>query len=222
VPAVQAAVSAGCNINVTSLFSLARYAAVIDAYQSGLEALAARGGDPSAVHSLASFSLSPVDANVDRRLVRAGSRGARALRGLAATAQAILACKLFEEQFSTERWMRLAGQGATPQRLAWSSAGLDMDMETDGAAEGYLDTLSVPSTVQVLSLSTMTNLNSLGLGVPTSPIDAREAAAVISELAALGIDLDDIAAALEKQSSALAHDSLLDVVNRLYTRRGTR
>jgi transaldolase len=219
VQALQATVSAGCNINATSIFSLARYASVVEAYQSGLEAFVAHGGDPTTVYGLATFSLSPVDAEADRRIEQLGDQGALELRGLAAVAQAVLAYRLFEEQFSTERWARLARRGATPQRLAWANTGTDL--ETDRTRQ-YLDALSVPHTVQLLSASTVATLNRIGLGVPAPVFEAREAAGVVSALAALHIDLDEVAAVLEKRTSVLAQDSLTDALDRLSTESGQR
>ena len=212
VQALRATVSAGCNINATSIFSVARYAAVVDAYQTGLEAFVARGGDPTTVHGLASFSLSPVDAEVDRRIEELGSKGPLELRGLAAVSQAALACQLFEDQFSTERWARLARQGATPQRLVWACTATGHEPDH---IQPYFDALSVPNTVHLLSASSVATLNKRGLMEPAPRINPPEAAGVVSNLAALGIDLDKVAAALDRQSSALAQDSLADALDRL-------
>ena len=213
VQALRATVAAGCNIIATSIFSLARYAAVVEAYQSGLEAFVARGGDPTTIHSFASFSLTPVDAEVDRRIELLRGRGTLEMRGLVASAQAMLACRLFEERFSTERWARLAKRGARPQRLVWAEG---TDLETNGNKR-YLDALSVSNTVHALSDSTLVNVNTTGLGAPSPAIDVHDAADVVSDLAALSIDLDEVAAMLEKQGLALAHDSLSDALDRLST-----
>ena len=218
VQALRATVSAGCNIVATSIFSPARYAAVVEAYQAGLETFVARGGDPTTVHSFASFSLSPVDAEVDRRIELLAGRGALEMRGLAATAQAILACRLFQERFSTERWARLAKQGARPQRLVWAAG---TPLEKNGSKR-YVNDLSVPNTVHVLSASTLANLNLTCLEAPSPAIDVRGAAEVVSDLAALRIDLDDVAAMLERQGSAVAQDSLSDALDRLSTGSGQR
>src|SRR5919108_928278 len=110
VPAIQAMIAEGRSINVTLIFSLARYAEVIEAYLSGLEALARHGGDLASVHSVASFFVSRVDTEVDRRLDAIGSGDALALRGRAAVAQAELAYQLFGDRFAGERWERLANQ----------------------------------------------------------------------------------------------------------------
>jgi len=153
-----------------------------------------------------------VDAEVDRRIAELGARGPLELRGLAAGSQATLACQLFEDQFSTERWARLARQGATPQRLVWDCTGTDPEADD---IQPYFDALSVPNTVQLLSASSVATLNKRGLMEPAPRINPPEAAGVVSNLAALGIDLDKVAAALERQSSALAQDSLADALDRL-------
>ena len=121
VPAIQAMIAEGRSINITLIFSLTRYAQVVDAYLSGLEAFADAGGDPSTVRSVASFFVSRVDTEVDRRLEGIGGREALGLRGQCALAQAKLAYRLFDEQFSSERWGRLAALGAHRQRPLWAS-----------------------------------------------------------------------------------------------------
>ena len=200
VAAAQAAISSGRNINATSILSISRYSAVIDAYQSGLETFIDRGGDPSTVHGVASFSLRAVDVEVDRRLESMGDSRALSLRGLAAVAQAKLAHRLFEDRFSTDRWARLAGRGARPQRLLWASA--DTDQATQSTS--YVAELVAPNTVHTLSESMVAALTRNGVGAPTLAIGVREAAGVLSNLAQLGIDLDEIGLVLEKRR--WAHD----------------
>ena len=121
VPAVQAMTAEGRSINITLIFSLARYAQVIEAYLAGLEAFTASGGNPSTVHSVASFFVSRVDTEVDRRLEAIGTDEALELRGQAAVAQAKLAYELFQHQFSGARWQRLSDLGAHLQRPLWAS-----------------------------------------------------------------------------------------------------
>ena len=215
VPTLRASVSAGCNVATTSLFSLARYAEVIDAYQSGIETLLGRGGDPSTVHSVASFSLALLDAEVDGRLDQLGADVAPELRGLAATAQATLARRVFDEQFSTARWARLAKRGATPQRLAWATS------ETDSGINPlrYLDAMSAPNTIQLLDAQTVASLHdTAGLGVTAPRVDVRDAARVWSDLAASGASLDDLGIVLEKRAAARADASLDDALDHLSAR----
>src|SRR3954451_23650855 len=121
VAAVRAMTAEGRSINITLIFSLARYVRVMEAYLAGLEEFAARGGDPATGHSVASFFVSRVDAEVDQRLEAICTDDALALRGRAAFAQAKLAYRLFRQQFSGERWQRLAVRGAHRQRPLWAS-----------------------------------------------------------------------------------------------------
>src|SRR5690606_9178197 len=115
-PAIEACIASGISINVTLLFSLARYRAVMEAYLRGLESLVAAGGDPAAVHSVASFFVSRVDTNVDARLDAIGTPRAAAMKGKAAVANAQLAYQEHLAAFSGPRWDALAAAGAMPQR----------------------------------------------------------------------------------------------------------
>ena len=126
VPAIQAMIAEGRSINITLIFSLARYAEVIEAYLAGLEALAEGGGDPASVHSVASFFVSRVDTEVDRRLDAIGTGDALALQGQAAVAQAKLAYQLFRDRFAGERWERAGGPGRPG---AAAAVGVDVDQE---------------------------------------------------------------------------------------------
>ena len=121
IPAIEAMTAEGRSINITLIFSLQRYAAVIDAYLSGLEHYASAGGDLAGVHSVASFFVIRVDSEVDRRLKTIATPDALALRGRAAVAQAKLAYKLFRDRFSVERWGALEAAGARLQRPLWAS-----------------------------------------------------------------------------------------------------
>jgi transaldolase len=235
IPALQAMISSGRNINATSIFSLDRHSAVIDAYLAGLETFIAQGGDPATVHGVASFSLSPVDAEVDRRLEQLGGRRASELRGLAAVAQATLAYRLFEERFSTERWTRLAPRGGTPLRLLWTSAHTSPTTDAPTTAETdtevghgserisrYVEALTMPNTAHALSESTVMALMANGAQTDTISVDPREAAGVMSELGALGIDLDKVAVSLEAQYAEKAQHCLDTVLSRLQAKQGTR
>lgn len=230
IPAVHAMVSAGSNINAISIFSIDRYSTVIDAYLSGLETFVAQGGDPATVHGVASLSLGPVDAEVDRRLDGQGGRRAFELRGLAGVAQATLAYRLFEERFSTERWARLANQGGTPQRLMWTSAQTNpttdpkTGVETSSAADHigrYVEDLIMPHTIQALSESTVAAMMENGAGTGVLGLGTREAAGVLSDLGAAGIDLDDVGLMLETQTANNAQHSLDGVLSRLQAKWGT-
>ena len=146
-PAIQATTAEGRSINITLIFSLPRYAEVIEAYQAGLETFTRSGGNASWVHSVASFFVSRVDTEVDRRLEAIGSEEALALRGRAAVAQAKLAYRLFEHQFSGERWQHLAEVGAHRQRPLWASTSTKNPASPDTL---YVDKLIGPDTVNTL------------------------------------------------------------------------
>ena len=145
-------ISEGRNINVTLIFSLDRYNDVIEAYISGLEAFDSSGGDLSRVHSVASFFVSRVDTEVDRRLEATGSEAALALRGKAAVAQAKLAYQLFLERFSGQRWDALRAKGAHRQRPLWASTSTKNPAYPDLL---YVDSLIGPDTVNTMPDATV-------------------------------------------------------------------
>jgi transaldolase len=209
VPAVQALIAEGRSINITLIFSLARYEQIIEAYLSGLEALVDRGGDPSSVHSVASFFVSRVDTEVDRRLQAAGTTEALALRGAAAIAQAKLAYRLFRERFSGERWQRLAGLGARPQRPLWASTSTKNPAYPDSR---YVDELIGPDTVNTLPETTIAAFTDHGTLARTIDTGVDEAAEAMRRLAAVGVDMDDVGAALEDQGVAGFHTSYQQVL----------
>src|SRR5580658_4527033 len=152
VPAIRQMISEGRNINVTLIFSIDRYDAVIEAYISGLEAFAATGGDLSRVHSVASFFVSRVDTEVDRRLEALNNEKALALRGKAAVAQAKLAYQLFLERFSGPRWEALKAKGAHVQRPLWASTSTKNPAYPDLL---YVDSLIGPDTVNTMPDATV-------------------------------------------------------------------
>jgi transaldolase len=181
VPAIKQMISEGRSINVTLIFSLDRYAEVIEAYQSGLEAYLGSGAtDLSGVASVASFFISRVDTEVDRRIeaVAHGDEKVLALRGKAAVAQGRQAYRLFKEKFTGPRWEALAAKGARVQRPLWASTSTKNPDYPDLL---YVDTLIGPDTVD-------THLD--------------EADQVMTDLAAAGIDMADVAATLEDEGVA--------------------
>jgi transaldolase len=196
VPAVQAMIAEGRSINITLIFSLSRYEQIIEAYLSGLESLVERGGDPSRVRSVASFFVSRVDTEVDRRLETAGTGEALALRGQAAIAQAKLAYRLFQQRFSGQRWQRLADLGAHRQRPLWAST------STKNPAypvTRYVDELIGPDTVNTLPEVTIAAFNDHGTLARTIDTGVDDAAEAMRRLAAVGVDLDDVGLSLERQ-----------------------
>jgi transaldolase len=204
VPAVEAMAAEGRSVNVTLIFSLRRYAQVIEAYLSGLEAFAADGGDLSTVHGVASFFVSRVDTEVDRRLE--GRRGLRALelRGRAAISQAKLAYRIFNEAFSGDRWQRLASQGANRQRPLWAS----MSVKNPAARDTrYVEQLSGPNTVCTLPETTIAAFEDHGMLIATIDTGVREAVEVMRGLGEIGIDMDDVALTLESEGVEGFHRS---------------
>ncbi len=196
VDAIAAMIAEARSINVTLIFSIGRYAEVIEAYLSGLEAAAERGADLSAVHSVASFFVSRVDVEVDRRLEDIGSDAALALRGRAALAQAKVAYQLFRDRFAGERWEALAAQGARPQRPLWASTSTKNPDYPDTL---YVDGLIGPDTVNTLPEDTIAAFEDHGTLARTVDDGADAAQSVMDELVAVGIDLDDVGRTLETE-----------------------
>jgi transaldolase len=212
VPAIEAMTAEGRSINVTLIFSLRRYAEVIEAYLSGLEALAARGGDLAAVHSVASFFVSRVDTEVDNRLEAVGTAAARALRGRAAVAQAKLAYRLFRERFAGERWDRLARLGGQAQRPLWASTSTKNPAYPDTL---YVDGLIGPDTVNTLPEATIAAFEDHGRLARTIDADVDEAGEVLRRLAEVGIDMDQVGHTLEVAGVAGFHESFAAVLGAL-------
>ncbi|MDA8342582.1 MAG: transaldolase [Actinomycetota bacterium] len=215
VPAIRTVIGEGRSVNVTLIFGLARYAEVIDAYLGGLEDLVASGTeDLSAVASVASFFVSRVDTEVDRRLgelAPSGGGGERlALRGRAAVAQARLAYRLFAERFSGPRWEALAARGARVQRPLWASTSTKNPDYPDLA---YVDTLIGPDTVNTMPEGTIAAF--LDHGTVARTIDTGDPDDVMAGLQAAGIDMEDVADTLEAAgvaSFAASFDDLLRVL----------
>jgi transaldolase len=199
VPAVEAMIAEGRSVNITLIFSLARYAQVIEAYLSGLETFTAAGGDPATVHSVASFFVSRVDTEVDRRLDVIGTDGAARLRGMAAVAQARLAYLLYCGEFSGQRWERIARQGARLQRPLWASTSTKDPAYVDTR---YVDELIGPDTVNTLPESTIAAFEDHGRLGRTIDAGVQEAVEVMQRLAATGVDMDDVGLVLEAQGVA--------------------
>jgi transaldolase len=212
IPAIAAMTAEGHSINVTLIFSLTRYAQVIDAYLAGLEAFDAAGGDLASVHSVASFFVSRVDTEVDRRLDTIATDDARRLRGQAAIAQAALAFQLFRERFAGERWDRLAAQGARVQRPLWASTSTKDPAYADTR---YVDGLIGPDTVNTLPEATIQAFEDHGRVARTIDADVDDARDVMRRLAAAGIDMDDVGLTLERNGVASFHQSFVDVLGSL-------
>ncbi|MFN2569609.1 MAG: transaldolase [Candidatus Dormibacteria bacterium] len=212
VPAIETMIAEGHNINITLIFSLSRYGEIIEAYLKGLETFAAGGGDVSRVHSVASFFVSRVDTEVDRRLDAIGSDEARSLRGRAAVAQARLAYRLFTEGFSGERWERLAASGALLQRPLWASTSTKNPAYPDTL---YVDELIGPDTVNTLPEKTIAVFEDHGRVARTIDRNVEEAAEVMDKLASLGVDMDEVGTTLEDQGVSSFHESFQEVLEAL-------
>ena len=210
VPAIRAMVAEGRNINVTLIFSLDRYAEIIEAYLSGLEAFTASGGDPANVHSVASFFVSRVDTEVDRRLQQTAS--GQDLAGKAAVAQAKLAYALFQERFSGPRWEALKAKGALPHRPLWASTSTKNPNYPDLL---YVDNLIGPDTVNTLPDHTIEAFLDHGVLKRTVDDDVDEARRVLDRLAKVGIDMADVSEVLEHEGVASfvkSYDELLQAL----------
>ena len=219
VPAIRAMVAEGRNINITLLFSVERYDEVIEAYLGGLEEYLAAGHDDlSAVRSVASFFVSRVDTEVDRRLETLADQDPRrgrdllALRGTAAVAQARLAYQLFLERFSGPRWERLRDHGANLQRPLWASTSTK---NPDYPDLKYVEGLIGPDSVDTMPDQTIDAW--LDHGTPARTVDADPGAdaEALRSLAAAGIDVADVAHTLETEgvaSFAKSFDELMQVL----------
>lgn len=190
---IEDSVAAGISVDVTLIFSSARLDAAAEAYLRGLERLIANGGDPRAVASVASLSISPVDAEADARLVALGED---ALRGRLGIARARLAHRRAASAFAGRRWEALAAAGATRQRCLWA------ETWTGGAAYRdvlYPEQLIGADTVVALTPATVSAFERHGVVADTLARCADDAARVVRAVAAAGVDLDDVARTLEAE-----------------------
>jgi transaldolase len=199
VPAVEQMVAEGRNINVTLIFGLPRYREIMEAYLRGLERFVADGGDPSSTHGVASFFISRVDTEVDRRLEAIATDEALALRGNAAVAQGKLAYRAFRETFAGPRWDALAAKGANLQRPLWASTSTKNPSYPKTL---YVDTLIGPDTVNTLPEATLDDFEASGILARTIDADLARAQEVFDDLARVGVDLDDVARTLEDEGVA--------------------
>ncbi|MBL7499942.1 transaldolase [Frankia sp. CNm7] len=212
-PAITATLEAGISVNVTLIFGLDRYDAVMDAFMSGIEQALAAGRDISRLQSVASFFVSRVDSEVDKRLEKIGTPEAKGLRAKAAIANARLAYERYEKAFATDRWAALAAAGARPQRPLWASTSTKDPSLPDTV---YVDELIAPGTVNTMPEATLLAFGDHGV-VSGETIRPRyaEAHATMAALAAAGIDMEDVVAVLEREGVTKFEDSwnqLLDAV----------
>ena len=199
--AIEDCIAKGRSINVTLIFSLARYAAVVEAYLRGLERLVAAGGDPSSVLSVASFFVSRVDTEADRRLEGVGRAD---LQGRLAIANAKLAYEHWREAFSGDRWAFLEGKGARTQRCLWASTSTKNPAYRDVL---YVEELIGREVVNTMPLETVRAFQDHGEVRDTLVEGVDEARALLDELAAAGVDYDDVVATLEDEGVQKFSDS---------------
>ena len=200
VPAITQCLSEGISINVTLIFALERYGQVIDAFFAGMEQARQAGHDLSTIESVASFFVSRVDTEVDRRLEKLGTAEAAALRGKAAIANARLAYELYEERFATPRWQALRQAGARPQRPLWASTSTKDPAYPDTM---YVEELVAPGTVNTMPEATLHAMADHGkVRGNTAASGYDQARQVFADLEALGIGYQDVVTVLEDEGVA--------------------
>lgn len=199
-PAITAGIAAGMSINVTLIFSLERYGEVMDAYLTGLEQARDAGRDLAGIRSVASFFVSRVDTEVDKRLEALGSEDAKALRSKAAVANARLAYRTFEGVFSSARWRSLAERGANLQRPLWASTSVKDPSLPDTM---YVTQLVAPDTVNTMPEKTLeATADHAEISGDTVRPNYSHADEVMEQLAAIGIDMADVVQVLEEEGVA--------------------
>jgi transaldolase len=196
--AIEDVISKGHSINITLIFSLKRYGEVAEAYLRGLERLVAEGGDPSKVHSVASFFVSRIDTEADRRLDELGNTHPTKdeLKGRLAVANAKLAYRHYQHIFQGPRWEYLASKGATSQRVLWASTSTKNPSYPDTI---YVDELIGPDTINTMPEETVRAFQDHGSPRPTLQEGLDEAQAVFDDLAAAGVYYDDVTDTLERE-----------------------
>jgi transaldolase len=198
-PAIEEMIAAGQSINVTLIFSIERHREVMEAYIRGLERLIESGGDPRTVGSVASYFVSRVDTEADKRLDSHPE-----LQGRLAVANAKLAYESWKDVFAGERWAALEGQGATKQWCLWASTSTKNPAYRDVL---YVEDLIGPDTVNTMPLETVHAFQDHGEVRDTLAEGVDEAHALLDELAAAGVDYDDVVATLEDEGVQKFSDS---------------
>jgi transaldolase len=214
IPAIRALIGEGVSVNVTLIFSLARYREVIDAYMSGLEDLADVGGDMASVASVASFFVSRFDTEVDPRLEAVGSNDAHDLRGHLAVANARAAYGIFMEAFATPRFEALSAQGARPQRPLWASTSTKNPAYSDLL---YVENLVAKDTVNTMPLATIDAYQDHGDPEPSTfdAVDIVRANDELEKLGTLGVDYRDVVDTLEREGVEKFQASWQELLDRV-------
>ena len=216
-PAIEDMIAHGRSINITLIFSLDRYKAVVEAYLRGLERLVAAGGDPTKVASVASFFVSRVDTEADRRLDAIGTEKALALRGKLAIANAKLAYQHFLEAFSGDRWDFLVSKGASKQRCLWASTSTKNPAYRDVL---YVEELIGPETVNTMPQETIEAFQDHGRVEETLTRGIDEARGLLDQLAAVGVDYDDVVETLEQEGVQKFADSFHELIEGIRSKHG--
>jgi transaldolase len=209
--AIEDVISKGHSINVTLIFSLQRYAEVAESYIRGIERLVAEGGDPKTVASVASFFVSRIDTEADRRLdeLDPAHPAPKELKGKLAIANARLAYAHYLEAFSGPRWEYLVGKGATPQRVLWASTSTKNPNYPDTL---YVDELIGPDTVNTMPEETIMAYQDHGEPQARLQVGLEEAHRVLAELARVGVDYDDVTETLEREGVEKFADSFAQLM----------
>jgi transaldolase len=217
--AIEDCIAEGRSINVTLLFSLHMHKAAMEAYVRGLERLAESGGDLSKVRSVASFFVSRVDTETDKRLEAIGTAEALALRGKLAIANARIAYRHYLQVFSGERWEALESKGALPQRCLWASTSTKNPEYRDVL---YVEELIGPHTVNTMPEETIEAFQDHGEVRGDTVDDDLEAARTLlkEQLPAVGVDYDDVVATLEKEGVQKFSDSFAELLDGVKAKRG--
>jgi transaldolase len=214
-PAIEEMIARGRSINVTLIFSLERYAEVAEAYIRGLERLVEAGGDPGRVASVASFFVSRVDTETDRRLDEMGGRDE--LKGKLAIANAKLAYQRYKEIFAGNRWEALSSRGATTQRCLWASTSTKNPAYRDVM---YVEELIGPKTVNTMPEETIEAFQDHGEVAPTLEQGIDEAERVFEQIRQAGVDYDDVTATLEREGVQKFADSFAELLEGIRAKSG--
>jgi transaldolase len=198
IPAIAATLAEGISVNVTLIFSLERYQEVMDAFLEGMEKAKSNGHDITKMGSVASFFVSRMDTEVDKHLDKLGTPEAQAMHGLAGIANAQLAYELYEKVFATERWTTLEAAGAKPQRPLWASTSTKNPEYRDVM---YIEQLVAPGVVNTMPEATMHAYADHGETHADAVTGSyAKAHKVLDDLAALGVDYDDVVDTLEREA----------------------
>jgi transaldolase len=214
-PAIEEMIAAGKSINVTLIFSLQRHREVMEAYIRGIERLVDDGGDPRPVSSVASFFVSRVDTEADKRLDAIG--GHDELKGRLAVANAKLAYQNWQEVFSGERWQALEQKGATKQWCLWASTSTKNPAYRDVL---YVEDLIGPDTVNTMPEETIEAFQDHGEVALTLEEGLDEARRLFDDLAAAGVDVDDVTRVLEEEGVQKFSDSFDELLDGIRAKRG--